>query len=42
MNPMNESILRAERRGRLRDTAEQRQTLIESYKASEPIIAVAR
>jgi hypothetical protein len=31
---MNESIIRADRRGRLRYTAEQKQTIIEAYEAS--------
>lgn len=34
MNPMNELIIRTDRRGRLRYTAEQKQTLIEAYESS--------
>lgn len=34
MTEMNEVILKADRRGRLRYTAEQKQTLVEAYEAS--------
>ena len=34
MTDMNEVILKADRRGRLRYTAEQKQVLVEAYEAS--------
>ena len=34
MTPMNESIMKADRRGRLRYTPEQKQTMVDAYRAS--------
>lgn len=34
MTPMNESMMKADRRGRLRYTPEQKQTMVDAYRAS--------
>ena len=34
MTPMNESLLKADKLGRLRDTSEHKKTMVEAYRAS--------
>ena len=34
MTPMNESLLKADKLGRLRDTSEQKKTMVQAYRAS--------